>query len=71
MSIIDQEAQDRYWLAVEAEDRRLDAILTVTRGRQDLGALTAQQAAQERVEAMEKHLAAVTALRCQHLGGAA
>jgi hypothetical protein len=71
MHSMNQEAQDRYWLAVEAEDRRLDAVLTITRGRQDLGSLTAAEAAQERITAMEQHLAAVTALRCQHLGGAA
>jgi hypothetical protein len=70
--IIDQAAaHDAYWGAVETADRHLDAVLTVTRGRQDLGALTPQDAAQERIDAMQEHLDKVTALRTQYLGGAA
>ena len=58
-----------YWAQVEAEDSRLDAILASIRKRQDEGTITTREAADERVVAMETHLAAVRQLRERYLGG--
>ncbi|HTT55170.1 MAG TPA: hypothetical protein VMH35_27590 [Streptosporangiaceae bacterium] len=57
-----------YWSAVEAEDRRLDERLSSIRSRQSNREIDTRQAAAERIEGMEAHLAAVRGLRKLHLG---
>jgi hypothetical protein len=53
----------------EAEGRRLGERLAAICSREDAAAITTRQAADERIAVMEQHLAAVRALRGQHLEG--
>jgi uncharacterized protein YceH (UPF0502 family) len=62
------ERHDRYWEAVTAADRNVDAALARIRRLEDAGQYTPAEAAGARVEALEAHLAAVRQLRQEHLG---
>ncbi len=59
----------RYWEAVTAADRSVDAELAAIRRKEDAGEYTTREAADARVEALEAHLATVRQLRQEHLGG--
>lgn len=65
----DQQQHSRYYLAAEAEDKRLADRLAAIRSRQDSGLITTREAADDRIVAMSQHLAAVQELRRQHLEG--
>ncbi len=52
----------------EAQDQILRDRLTVIRRQQEAGDITVREAADERVSAMEHHLAATRALRVEYLG---
>ena len=58
-----------YYLAAEAEDRRLEDRLAAIRSREDASEVTTVQAAAERIAAMEQHLEALQELRRAHLEG--
>jgi hypothetical protein len=58
-----------YYIAVSAEDSRLDAILASLRQQEDAGHITTREAADSRVSAMQRHLAACQELRQRLLGG--
>lgn len=62
--------ESRYYMLAEAEDGRLTERLAAIRSRQDAGTITARQAADHRIAAMEEHLEAVRELRRRHLEGA-
>jgi hypothetical protein len=66
---MDEERRSRYYIAAEAEDRRLAERLAAIRSREDTAAITTRQAADERIAVMEQHLAAVRELRERHLEG--
>jgi hypothetical protein len=55
--------RQRYREALERENRALDEALADIRQRQDSGQITVRQAADERVEVLERHLASVRLLR--------
>jgi hypothetical protein len=57
-----------FYEAVKAEDHKLQQALADIRRRQDAGTISIRQAADERVSVLEAHLAAVRALRREHLG---
>jgi hypothetical protein len=59
----------RYRAAVEDEDRQLDRMLASIRSRADAGTISIRQAADERVEALVQHLAAVRQLLEAHRDG--
>ncbi len=69
MSSIDDERRDRYWRAVEDQDKLIDERLAGIRRKEDAGELTPREAADERITAMEAHLEAVQELRRTYLGG--
>jgi|HubBroStandDraft_5_1064220.scaffolds.fasta_scaffold1143007_1 hypothetical protein len=69
MSSVRQGDHESYWAAVEAEDGRFDDEIAGIRRRQDAGELTSREAANERIQIMEAHLAAVRELRQAYLGG--
>ena len=66
---MEEERRSRYYIEAEAQDRRLAERLAAIRSREDKGTIATRQAADERVAAMEAHLAAVRQLRERHLGG--
>jgi len=49
--------------------QRLIEWIAYIRRRQDAGEITVRQAADERIAAMEEHLAAIRQLRERHFGG--
>jgi hypothetical protein len=55
-----------YTAEVSALDVALDMHISEIRARQDAGEITVRQAADLRVEALSRHLAAVKALRAEH-----
>ena len=59
----------RYLTGTEREDRLLDERIADIRRREDEGTITVRLAADARIDAMEKHLDAVTRLRRLYLGG--
>ena len=69
MSIFYDERPDGYSLALANLNKILDQQLASIRGRQDDGALTIRQAADERIAALEQHLAELRKLREVHFGG--
>jgi hypothetical protein len=58
-----------YSAEVSALDVALDIRISEIRRRQDSGEITVRQAADERVDALARHLAEVEALRAEHFGG--
>jgi hypothetical protein len=68
-SIPDSERRSAYYVAAEAEDKRLEDRLTAIRSREDSHMITTLEAANQRIVAMTQHLAAVTELRRAHLEG--
>lgn len=56
-----------YWEAVNAEDERLRAVLAAISADQGAGLLTAREAADNRITALETHLAKCRALRRKYL----
>jgi hypothetical protein len=62
-------AHGAYYDAIGREDARLEQKITDIRAREDAGTITVRQAADERIAAMEEHLAACRFLRRRHLGG--
>jgi hypothetical protein len=69
ISSASDDARDRYWRAVAAEDKRLGDRIAEIRRQQDVGMFTVAEAADERIRAMEQHLAATKELRVRLLGG--
>jgi hypothetical protein len=65
----DEQRPGRYYIAAEAEDRRLAERLAAIRSREDAAAITTRQAADERIAVMEQHLEALQELRRAHLEG--
>lgn len=65
----DDDPHTRYFTAVEAADRRVDAELARIRRLEDAGEYTSREGALARVEALEAHLAEVRRLRQELLGG--
>ena len=61
----------RYLTGTEREDRLLEERIADIRRREDEGTITVRLAADARIDAMEKHLAAVTRLRETYLTGGA
>jgi hypothetical protein len=57
-----------YYEALEQAARDLDAALARIRAGQDAGQLTPAQAATERTDVLEAHLARLGRLRAEHLG---
>ena len=58
-----------YYEAVSQADDDLEDALTHVRAEEDAGRITARQAADERVELLERHLEECQRLRREHLGG--
>jgi hypothetical protein len=58
----------QYAEAAAEADEQLDQALTLIRRQEDAGDLSVTEAAGQRITAMEAHLAALQALRQQHLG---
>jgi len=69
MSGMNHEPASAYAVAAEREDQRLIERIAYIRRRQDAGEITVRQAADERIAAMEEHLAAIRQLRERHFGG--
>jgi hypothetical protein len=59
----------RYYIEIGAEDARLDTILRSIREREDSSEITVREAADQRIAALKRHLAACRALRVRYLGG--
>lgn len=65
------ERRDRYRTGTEREDRLLDERLADIRRREDSGLITVRMAADARIYAMDRHLAAIVGLRELYLGDGA
>ncbi len=63
------EKHTAYYEAVSQADDDLEDALTHVRAEEDAGRITARQAADERVELLERHLEECQRLRREHLGG--
>jgi hypothetical protein len=59
----------RYYIEVEALDKRLDDVLRGLRDQQDRGQITTREAADARIAALQTHIAECQALRERYLGG--
>jgi len=65
----DQTPSATYYEAVTAEDERLAATLAAIRAYESNGYLTTREAADNRISALEAHLARCQELRREHFGG--
>jgi hypothetical protein len=59
----------RYYDAMRDLDQALDDALTAIRAEEDEHNVTPEQAAAERIDLMERHIAECRRLRAEHLGG--
>jgi hypothetical protein len=71
MASLPNDAASRYLAALQRADDELADRLSSIRRSQDAGRLTVREAADKRIEVMERHLAVTRRLREQHLGGGA
>ena len=62
-------AHQEYMAAIDREDETLERAISSIVARTDAGKLTTREAALERVDALESHLAECQRLRRLYLGG--
>jgi hypothetical protein len=67
MDMIANERSDRYWQAATAAADWLDERLAAIRRHYDNGEISVTEAAEERVQVLEEHIARLRALRREYL----